>query len=164
MRSSLGLGNTQLVSRTYVYSHQAVRVHRLEDQPYLFNIYLVWTNDILPLNFTLLTCVMGILPRRVGKLCERTPGDMCHKMLSMQTYYKELGEHTPFNFQASSLLSLPASTQIGPWKKCIGPKDNNKMRFSGMRGKENKAFKLQVRNLPLLFLPLYIIAYIGITY
>lgn len=33
-----------------------------------------------------------------------------------------------------------------------------------MRGKENKAFKLQVRNLPLLFLPLYIIAYIGITY
>lgn len=95
VRSSLGLGNTQLVSRTYVYSHQTVRVHRLEDQPYLFNIYLVWTNDILPLNFTLLTCVMGILPRRVGKLCERTPGDMCHKMLSMQTYYKELGEHTP---------------------------------------------------------------------
>lgn len=43
------------------------------------------------------------------------------------------------NFQASSLLSLPASIRISPWKKRIGLKDNNnlKMGCRGMRGGKN---------------------------
>lgn len=83
-RGLSGLAETQLVYSVSVPCHQAVRRLRLEDQLYPFTSCWLGTNDIVPLNFTLLNCKMGILPRRVRRpFCKMTPGNMFHKMFSM---------------------------------------------------------------------------------
>lgn len=49
-----------------------------EGQLYPFTSCLLWMHGMLPLNFTIFTCKMGLLPRTVGRFHE-----MIHKMLSM---------------------------------------------------------------------------------